>query len=430
MRTISALTVALLSSTTLVVAPAKADATLEELKARLERAQKENLILKTEKIEKENLTIKAEALEAENSAMRNESKASKPTVAGLPKFEPVKPQNNEQSRIAAKQLQDNESSRPREHSEKFKAVDKAIASIPKNDERRELLAVSKAAFDPSPVDQWEGIYAGINAGYGYNDAINTVSNGYGNTSGTANNSGNISNISGTTLAGSSGTITATGAVVGGQVGYNHKFKNNVVMGIEADMDYADVKSSSQSSSNYSISNTNYAGTNNINGIYNNSYNRIGLDWIGTIRGRLGYAAGKFLPYVTGGLAYGGLSNSSNSGFGYGYGGGSSQNVYASNGSGSSTSVRAGWALGAGAEYMLADNWSVKGEYLYTSIGSLVTPTIANNGYAYGYTNNASVQNTALVSKTTISDFGVHQGRLGVNYHTDWLTSKPAVVAKY
>ena len=47
MRAISAFTVALLSSTTIFIAPAKADATIEELKARLERAQKENLILKS-----------------------------------------------------------------------------------------------------------------------------------------------------------------------------------------------------------------------------------------------------------------------------------------------------------------------------------------------------------------------------------------------
>ena len=127
MRTISAFTVALLSSTTIFIAPAKADATIEELKARLERAQKENLILKTEKVEKENLTIKAEALEAENAAMRNESKATK-ALASIPqRFEPTTPLHHEQPRPAVKQSQDNESARPREHSATLKAVDKAIA---------------------------------------------------------------------------------------------------------------------------------------------------------------------------------------------------------------------------------------------------------------------------------------------------------------
>ena len=169
MRTISAFTLALLSSTTLFIAPSKADASLEELKARLERAQKENLILKTEKVEKENLTIKAEALESENAAMRNEGKATK-SVASIPqRFEPSEPVKSKPQRIAVKKSQTNESARPKENSEVFKAVDKAIASIPKNDERRELVAVSKAAFDPTPIKQWQGVYAGIVAGYAAND---------------------------------------------------------------------------------------------------------------------------------------------------------------------------------------------------------------------------------------------------------------------
>ena len=55
-----------------------------------------------------------------------------------------------------------------------------------------------------------------------------------------------------------------------------------------------------------------------------------------MRGRIGYATGQFLPYITGGLA-----------------------VMSDDGS-----ARAGWTIGAGLEYALARNISIKGEYLY------------------------------------------------------------------
>lgn len=73
----------LLSSAAWFITPANADASLDELKARLERAEKENIVLKTEKIERENITMKLEKIEAENAALRNEAKADKTPTASI-----------------------------------------------------------------------------------------------------------------------------------------------------------------------------------------------------------------------------------------------------------------------------------------------------------------------------------------------------------
>jgi hypothetical protein len=72
MRSLKTFSAVLLSSTAILIVSAKADS-LAELEARLEKAQKENLLLKAERVERENLTMKAEALEQENAKMRAEA---------------------------------------------------------------------------------------------------------------------------------------------------------------------------------------------------------------------------------------------------------------------------------------------------------------------------------------------------------------------
>jgi outer membrane immunogenic protein len=88
-------------------------------------------------------------------------------------------------------------------------------------------------------------------------------------------------------------------------------------------------------------------------------------WFGTVRGRVGYAFNNLLVYGTGGLAFGELKGER---FGL-----------------SEAHTNAGWTLGAGAEFGLAQNWSAKVEYLYVDLGestfSFVTPV--KNSYQFG-----------------------------------------------
>ncbi len=79
-----------------------------------------------------------------------------------------------------------------------------------------------------------------------------------------------------------------------------------------------------------------------------------LDWLGTFRGRVGFAAGNgLMPYVTAGWAYGRLKAS---------------------GAGFSTSKnKSGWTAGGGLEYAIAPNMTMKGEYLYVDLGTIDIP---------------------------------------------------------
>jgi outer membrane immunogenic protein len=73
------------------------------------------------------------------------------------------------------------------------------------------------------------------------------------------------------------------------------------------------------------------------------------NWFGTVRGRVGYSWDRWLPYVTGGVAFGDVEARRN-----GFSGSSDTNV--------------GWTIGVGIEGVIAGNWTAKLEYLYADIG--------------------------------------------------------------
>ena len=81
-----------------------------------------------------------------------------------------------------------------------------------------------------------------------------------------------------------GGISTSGGLVGGTVGYNYQY-DRAVFGVEGDIDWA-----------------------NINGGTTTAGCPLGCQtkdtWLSTVRGRLGYAAGRFMPFVTGGGAFG------------------------------------------------------------------------------------------------------------------------------
>jgi outer membrane immunogenic protein len=87
-------------------------------------------------------------------------------------------------------------------------------------------------------------------------------------------------------------------------------------------------------------------------------------WFGTVRGRAGYTFNNILFYGTAGLAFGELR-------------GETFRL-------AETNTNAGWTVGLGAEFGLAQNWSAKLEYLYVDLNdSNFTITGAQNGYRFG-----------------------------------------------
>ena len=111
------------------------------------------------------------------------------------------------------------------------------------------------------------------------------------------------------------------------------------------------------------------------------------------RARIGFTPyDRFLIYATGGLAYGEVkSYASVTGV---------QNA-ALGWSGSKSDVKYGWTLGAGAEYALTNNWTLKGEYLYYDLGKHMVSIDRVTGPA----------GTASAELPTAG----HIGRVGLNY---------------
>lgn len=145
------------------------------------------------------------------------------------------------------------------------------------------------------------------------------------------------------------------------VGYNHQFSNNFVLGAEGDISFGDVGKS-------------WGGANQ----YDPYYGEDSMTAYGTARLRAGYAFDRFMPYVTGGIAWGRFEHTL---------GCNANRVVATNGcqnrrGGSAFETTKsdsdiGYVIGAGAEYAVTEKLSLKGEYLFSDFGkhktSLVDP---------------------------------------------------------
>ncbi|MGA7383759.1 MAG: outer membrane beta-barrel protein, partial [Methylocella sp.] len=219
------------------------------------------------------------------------------------------------------------------------------------------------------------------------------------------------------LATTSVPVSNSGFIGGGQIGYNFQFANSFVVGIEADIQ--GIASSTHTGQVFSSgvpagfpaeTITSAVGTNSR------------IDYIGTIRGRLGFTiTPAFLVYGTGGLAYGGVrSNAAIFQQDVAPAGSDFSAPYSSFGGLSNS--RVGWTAGGGLEWLFAPNWSVKVEYLYYDLGSVtyglspLTNTFTDTG--------ATAWSSSPFATTRFTGNIV---RAGLNYH---FTFPAPVVAKY
>ena len=87
---------------------------------------------------------------------------------------------------------------------------------------------------------------------------------------------------------------------------------------------------------------------------------VSADWMATLRPRLGWAEDNWLGYVTGGLALTQLKLDTLF----------TDNAFSGFSKSSDSKIVPGWSLGLGGEYALNENWSLRGEYLYTRFGQI------------------------------------------------------------
>jgi len=182
----------------------------------------------------------------------------------------------------------------------------------------------------APAYNWTGFYIGINGGGAWGDSSWD----------------------------SAGSFDLTGGLVGGTAGYNWQM-GSWVFGLEGDVDWT-----------------------NIDGKITNGLCPLGCQtansWIATVRGRVGYAFDRIMPYFTGGLALGNIEATTPFFVG-------------------KDATNAGWTVGGGLEVAIMNNWTAKAEYLYVDLGEL------NCGIGCGALFNDNVS------------FKTHLLRGGINY---------------
>jgi outer membrane immunogenic protein len=199
---------------------------------------------------------------------------------------------------------------------------------------------------PLPVFTWTGAYFGINLGGVFDNSSRFTTTGV-----TAANTGVTTGV-----RPGSAKVTDSGFTGGGQIGYNYQFGagSGLVIGAEADAAWTDLDKTNT-----------YVGINGANNTL-----RAGLDYLGTVRGRVGYAFNQFLIYGTGGFAYGGVNTRAN------FNNAANTMVLYS---GSRSQTGTGFAYGGGIEYAIPANSffnffhssavTLKAEYLHYDLGS-------------------------------------------------------------
>jgi outer membrane immunogenic protein len=196
---------------------------------------------------------------------------------------------------------------------------------------------------PASVSDWSGFYLGVHGGYGWSDT--SVENPF--------------TATGIVFTPLFAAPKGSGWAVGGHFGYNWQYYGAAVVGIEADVDTADI-SDSQTISGGGASATLTSS----------------LDMLATARARIGYAIAPWLMvYGTGGAAWGHANiNVSASGFGVSVGQSTNLNEF-------------GWVGGAGIEGRVWDHWMWRTEYLhYDFAKTAVNFPIQNVGTVFFNTN--------------------------------------------
>jgi outer membrane immunogenic protein len=276
-----------------------------------------------------------------------------------------------------------------------------------------------------PPPLWTGFYVGLNAGGTWQNS-NSIS--VATFPIFANNPAVVPVHSLPAALSASGIFNignSGGFIGGGQIGYNWQFYNSFVAGVEADIQGIAASNGGGTGLGIGVvgAPSGAAGTVDLTAFSL----RKNVDYIGTVRGRLGWLfTPTLLVYGTGGLAYGGVSTSASyltvnpayPGIALSPGWGAA---------GSYSDTRVGWTVGGGLEWMFMPHWSAKVEYLYYDLGSVSYPLgLAGSVVLPGGAPEGQFWFAQASQVTT--RFNGNIVRAGVNYHFNW--GAPPVVAKY
>lgn len=300
------------------------------------------------------------------------------------------------------------------------------------------------------IPTWTGFYTGLNLG-----------GGIGTNSPVTNSQGQIGNVYyldpgnavpnlsqsmfGGVIANQNSMMTQSGVIGGGQIGYNYQWNQKFVVGVEADIQGSSIGGGSTNNGLLSTSSPSFYECDGACGYEQFTQGGVvqqkvsaGVNWMGTVRGRVGYLISPtLLTFATGGLTYGGVYANASS-F-------SVQTAQLNNeiigpqkpvtiglyGTANQTDTLVGWNAGGGLEWMFMTDWSLKAEAIYWNMGNMNLSTTSfsqiGNMQHTEAADKVAFQPSILSAKSAINYQGII-ARLGVNYHFN-LASIP-VVAKF
>jgi outer membrane immunogenic protein len=273
-----------------------------------------------------------------------------------------------------------------------------------------------------PPPSWTGFYAGLNAGGTWSGvkSLDTVSS-------VVTDGGVIPGLASTSaaLATTSVPLHPTAAFIGGaQLGYNYQFYNSFLAGFEADIQGTSNDFRAEGVFSQAVVGPGV-------GLAQDIASTQSTDWLGTVRGRLGYLfTATLLVYGTGGFAYG-QTNANTYITQYVTGFPALPNAYsptlfcAPSQCSRYSNTSTGWTAGGGLEWLFMPNWSFKIEYLYYNLGSVSY----NAGVLANNTTTGAL--ATWVNPISKASFNGNIVRVGVNYHFfSWPPVVAPVVAKY
>ena len=223
-----------------------------------------------------------------------------------------------------------------------------------------------APFVAVPVFTWTGFYIGGNAGYAFSDdnRVRTTGQVFAPNQLAVDSGARPGNVQ----------LNQDGFTAGGQIGYNLQF-GNFVVGLEADAAYTDLQRT-RTVTTFAPAVPGGAGP-----LVRDNTFRQDLAFLGTVRGRIGYAFDRVLFYGTGGFAYGDVDYRAN------FTGAVPPAVVQF--TGRRTLIETGWAAGGGVEYAIpnfnllgSSAVTIKGEALYYDLGRR-TVAVNNTGVGGG-----------------------------------------------
>jgi outer membrane immunogenic protein len=182
--------------------------------------------------------------------------------------------------------------------------------------------------------------------------------------------------------------SSTSLIGGGQAGYNWQV-GHVVYGLEGDVDGTGLREKSAST----LTRTTISGTQTVTANFSAN-----VDWIASLRARLGYAGDRFMLYGTGGIAVAGTSLAT----GYAITEPPQPFFPPVPGSASDSHVVGGWTTGVGGEWAINQAWSAGVEYRHSGFGT--------HSYSIG------------ISDASLAPF-VGPGSTTVHFNTDEVTAR-------